>query len=74
MLNVHSRHVATQLREWSLLGFFTHTGLGTYRLNTPTPPPSSTTRPGPYYAALLRDGRKSPALTPGIPADPVGLA
>jgi Insertion element 4 transposase N-terminal/Transposase DDE domain len=43
MLNVHPRHLATQLREWSLLGFFTRTGLGTYRLNTPTPPPSSTT-------------------------------
>jgi hypothetical protein len=36
MLNVHPRHLATQLREWSLLGFFTRTGLGTYRLNTPT--------------------------------------
>jgi len=47
MLNVHPRHLATQLREWSLLGFFTHTGLGTYRLNTPTPPPSSTTGPDP---------------------------
>ena len=33
--------------EWSLLGFFTHTGLGTYRLNTPTPPPTSTTAPDP---------------------------
>jgi Insertion element 4 transposase N-terminal/Transposase DDE domain len=47
MLNVHPRPLATQLREWSLLGFFTHTGLGTYRLNTPTPPPSSTTAPDP---------------------------
>ena len=47
MLNVHPRHLATQLREWSLLGFFTRTGLGTYRLNTPTPPPSSTTGPDP---------------------------
>jgi Insertion element 4 transposase N-terminal/Transposase DDE domain len=46
MLNVHPRHLATQLREWSLLGFFTRTGLGTYRLNTP-PPPSSTTAPDP---------------------------
>src|SRR5439155_19440408 len=25
MLNVHPRHLATQLREWSLLGFFTRT-------------------------------------------------
>jgi hypothetical protein len=47
MLNVHPRHLATQLREWSLLGFFTRTGLGTYRLNTPTPPPSSTSEPDP---------------------------
>ena len=47
MLGVHPRHLATQLREWSLLGFFTHTGLGTYRLNTPTPPPSSTPAPDP---------------------------
>jgi hypothetical protein len=47
MLNVHPRHLATQLREWSLLGFFTRTGLGTYRLNTPTPPASSTTGPDP---------------------------
>jgi hypothetical protein len=47
MLNVHPRHLATQLREWSLLGFFTRTGLGTYRLNTPTTPPSSTTEPDP---------------------------
>jgi hypothetical protein len=47
MLNVHPRHLATQLREWSLLGFFTRTGLGTYRLNTPTPAASSTTGPDP---------------------------
>lgn len=46
MLDVHPRPLATQLREWSLLGFFTRTGLGTYRLNTPTPP-SSTTEPDP---------------------------
>jgi len=47
MLNVHPRPIATQLREWSLLGFFTRTGLGTYRLNTPTPPSPSTTEPDP---------------------------
>ena len=47
MLNVHPRHLATQLREWSLLGLFTRTGLGTHRLNTPAPPPSSTTEPDP---------------------------
>ena len=47
MLSVHPRNMATQLREWSLLGWFTRTGLGTYRLNTPTPPSSSTTEPDP---------------------------
>jgi hypothetical protein len=47
MLGVHPRPLATQLREWSLPGFFTRTGLGTYRLNTPTPPPSPTTEPDP---------------------------
>jgi len=47
MINVHPRHLATQLREWSLLGFFTHTGPGTYRLSTPAPPPPSTTEPDP---------------------------
>lgn len=47
MLNVHPRNMATQLREWSLLGFFTRTGLGTYRLNTPTQQPSWTTDPDP---------------------------
>ena len=47
MLDVHPRPLATQLREWALLGFFTHTGLGTYRLNTPTPPSASTTAPDP---------------------------
>jgi hypothetical protein len=47
MLNAHPRFIATQLREWALPGFFTRTGLGTYRLNTPAPPPSSTTGPDP---------------------------
>jgi hypothetical protein len=44
----------TQLGEWALLTFFTHTGFGTYALNTPTRPASSTTEPDPYcnYAAL----------------------
>jgi hypothetical protein len=37
----------TQLREWALPGFFTRTGYGTYRLNTPPAGTSSTTGPGP---------------------------
>jgi hypothetical protein len=37
----------TQLREWALLGFFTRTGYGTYRLNTPPAGTSSTTGPDP---------------------------
>jgi hypothetical protein len=37
----------TQLGEWTRLGFFTRTGFGTYALNTPTCPPSSTTAPDP---------------------------
>ena len=47
MLNVKPRHMATQLREWSLLGWFTRTGLGTYQLNTPPDSTSSTTEPDP---------------------------
>jgi Insertion element 4 transposase N-terminal/Transposase DDE domain len=47
MLNIHPRPLATQLREWSLLGFFTRTGLGTYRLNTPPDSTSSTAEPDP---------------------------
>ena len=47
LLQVHPRPLATQLREWSLLGFFTRTGLGTYRLNTPRVTASSTTAPDP---------------------------
>ncbi|HUB39019.1 MAG TPA: hypothetical protein VMA72_09215 [Streptosporangiaceae bacterium] len=44
-LNIPSRHLHTQLGEWTRWGFFTRTGFGTYRLNTPTPPRSSTTEP-----------------------------
>jgi hypothetical protein len=47
MLNVKPRHIATQLREWALLGFFTRTGHGIYRLNTPPPSTPSTTAPDP---------------------------
>jgi hypothetical protein len=42
MLGVKPRNMLTQLREWALLGFFAHTGYGTYRLNTPPPAASST--------------------------------
>jgi hypothetical protein len=38
----------TQLGEWAALGFFNRTGYGTYRLNTPPAPPSSTTEQDPY--------------------------
>jgi hypothetical protein len=47
LLGVKPRHMLTQLREWALLGFFTHTGHGTYRLNTPPEQTSSTTEPDP---------------------------
>jgi hypothetical protein len=47
MLNAHPRAIATQLREWSLLGWFTRTGKGTYQLNTPPASTSSTTEPDP---------------------------
>jgi hypothetical protein len=39
--------VLTQLREWALLGFFTRTGFGAYRLNTPPGSASSTAEPDP---------------------------
>jgi len=47
LLDVKPRHMPTQLREWALLGFFTRTGYGTYRLNTPPAGTSSTTGPDP---------------------------
>jgi hypothetical protein len=47
LLQVKPRNMLTQLREWALLGFFTHTGFGTYRLNPPKPDASSTTAPDP---------------------------
>ena len=42
LLQVKPRNMLTQLGEWARLGFFTHTGFGTYRLNTPSPSTSST--------------------------------
>jgi hypothetical protein len=47
LLNVKPRHMLTQLGEWSRLGFFTRTGFGTYRLNTPPDSTSSTAEPDP---------------------------
>jgi hypothetical protein len=46
-LGVKPRTMLTQLREWALLGFFTHTDYGTYRLNTPPDNTSPTTAPDP---------------------------
>jgi len=47
LLKVKPRNMLTQLREWALLGFFTRTGYGTCRLNTPSDSTSSTTKPDP---------------------------
>jgi len=47
LLGVKPRNMLTQLAEWARLGFFTRTGSGTYRLNTPPPSTSSTTGPDP---------------------------
>jgi hypothetical protein len=47
MLGVKPRSILTQLREWALLGFFVHSGFGTYALSTPSRPASSTTEPDP---------------------------
>jgi len=47
LLGVKPRNMLTQLGEWSRLGFFTRTGFGTYRLNTPAADTSSTPAPDP---------------------------
>jgi hypothetical protein len=47
LLQVKPRHMLTQLGEWSRLGFFTRTGFGIYRLNTPAATTTSTTEPDP---------------------------
>ena len=46
-LDVKPRNMLTQPGEWSRLGFFTRTGFGTYRLNTPPASTSSTAAPDP---------------------------
>jgi hypothetical protein len=47
LLKVKPRNMLTQLGEWARLGFFTRTGFGTYRLNTPPADTSSTNPPDP---------------------------
>jgi hypothetical protein len=47
LLKVKPRNMLTQLGEWTQLGFFTRTGSGTYRLNTPSAGTSSTSAPDP---------------------------
>ena len=47
LLGVKPCNMLTQFGEWSRLGFFTHTGFGTYRLNTPPDATSSTIQPDP---------------------------
>ena len=52
LLGVKPRNMLTQLGEWARLGFFTRTGFGTYRLNTPSPSTSSTTEPDPSLRGI----------------------
>jgi transposase IS4-like protein/DDE family transposase len=47
LLGVKPRNMLTQLGEWARLGFFTRTGFGTYRLNTPPTGTPSTNPPDP---------------------------
>jgi hypothetical protein len=47
LLGVKPRNMLTQLGEWARLGFFTRTGFGTYRLNTPSGQTPSTIPPDP---------------------------
>ena len=47
LLGVKPRNMLTQLGEWARLGFFTRTGFGTYRLNTPSDQTPSTNPPDP---------------------------
>jgi hypothetical protein len=46
-LQVKLHNMLTQLAGWARLGFLTHTDYGTYALNTPQQPASSTTGPDP---------------------------
>jgi Insertion element 4 transposase N-terminal/Transposase DDE domain len=47
LLGVKPRNMLTQLGEWARLGFFTRTGFGTYKLNTPPSDTPSTNPPDP---------------------------
>jgi transposase IS4-like protein/DDE family transposase len=47
LLHVKPRNMLTQLGEWARLGFFTRTGFGTYKLNTPPESTPSTIPPDP---------------------------
>jgi hypothetical protein len=47
LLGVKPRNMLTQLGEWARLGYFTRTGFGTYRLNTPSDQTPSTDPPDP---------------------------
>ena len=47
LLDVKPRTMLTQLGEWARLGFFTRTGFGTYKLNTPPSGTPSTNPPDP---------------------------
>ncbi len=47
LLGAKPRNMLTQLGEWARLGFFTRTGFGTYKLNTPPADPPSTNPPDP---------------------------
>ena len=50
--DVKPRNMLTQLGEWARLGFFTRTGFGTYKLNTPPARPPRQSRPTLNFAAL----------------------
>jgi hypothetical protein len=47
LLGVKPRNMLTQLGQWARLGFFTRTGFGTYRLNTPSDQTPLTDPPDP---------------------------
>jgi hypothetical protein len=47
LLNVKPRNMLTQLGQWARQGYFTRTGSGTYKLNTPSSDTPSTNPPDP---------------------------